>query len=189
MKRMLVAVALCAMSLCGGLYAQQQGDVTANDVVTEQKEDVKITRGERVEVVSSGDKVLGMYPLDINTVINTATRTEAIAIIGFFATVLLVVFFTMLFLYLNRRRRLKVVEAALLHGQQLPQAFFDEGKPKCSFLQRGITQIAVGAALTVAIGVMVDWDIAVWGLVVVALGMGNVLAHFLGGKEKKTDGQ
>lgn len=185
MKRMLVAVALCAMSLCGGLYAQQQGDVTANDVVTEQKEDVKITRGERVEVVSSGDKVLGMYPLDINT----ATRTETIAIIGFFATVLLVVFFTMLFLYLNRRRRLKVTEAAILHGQELPQAFFDEGKPKRSFLQRGITQIAVGAAFTVAIGVMVDWDIAVWGLVVVALGVGNVLAHFLGDKEKKTDGQ
>ena len=112
-----------------------------------------------------------------------------IAIIGFFATVLLVIFFALFFPYLRRKKQMEVAEAAILHGQELPQAFFDEGKPKRSFLQRGITQIAVGAALTVAIGVMVDWDIAVWGLVVVALGMGNVLAHFLEGKEKKTDGQ
>ena len=44
-------------------------------------------------------------------------------------------------------------------------------------------------ALTVAVGVVVDWDIALFGLVVVALGVGNVLAHFLGAKEQKTDGQ
>ena len=39
--------------------------------------------------------------------------------------------------------------------------------------------------MTVAVGVVVDWDIALFGLVVVALGVGNVLAHFLGAKEQK----
>ena len=96
---------------------------------------------------------------------------------------------TLLFSYLKKRRSYKVVEAAILHGQQLPPEFFDEGKPQRSFLQRGVTQIAVGVALTVAVGVVGDWDRALFGLGGVALGGGNVLAHFLGAKEQKTDGQ
>ena len=112
-----------------------------------------------------------------------------VAIVSVFVTIILAFAIPLLFSYLKKRRSYKVVEAAILHGQQLPPEFFDEGKPQRSFLQRGVTQIAVGVALTVAVGVVVDWDIALFGLVVVALGVGNVLAHFLGAKEQKTDGQ
>ena len=101
----------------------------------------------------------------------------------------LIILLVQLFKYLNRKKRLEVAESAILHGQELPQEFFDEGKPRRSFLQRGITQIAVGVGLMVACGVSIHWNLAVWGLVVVALGVGNVLAYFLGRKEKKADGQ
>lgn len=184
MKCMLVGAALCAMSLCGGLYAQQQeGAVGASDVAIGQKEEVKITRGERVEVVSLGDEILGTYSID------PSDKTGMVALVGVFVVSLLIAYFALLFPYLKRKKQMEVAEAAILHGQQLPPEFFDEGKPQRSFLQRGVTQIAVGVALTVAVGVVVDWDIALFGLVVVALGVGNVLAHFLGAKEQKTDGQ
>ena len=162
MKCMLVGAALCAMSLCGGLYAQETG---ADNLATQ-------VGAALAETKLDGEEVMGV-----------------VAIVSVFVTIILAFAIPLLFSYLKKRRSYKVVEAAILHGQQLPPEFFDEGKPQRSFLQRGVTQIAVGVALTVAVGVVVDWDIALFGLVVVALGVGNVLAHFLGGKEQKTDGQ
>ena len=162
MKCMLVGAALCAMSLCGGLYAQETG---ADNLATQ-------VGAALAETKLDGEEVMGV-----------------VAIVSVFVTIILAFAIPLLFSYLKKRRSYKVVEAAILHGQQLPPEFFDEGKPQRSFLQRGVTQIAVGVALTVAVGVVVDWDIALFGLVVVALGVGNVLAHFLGAKEQKTDGQ
>lgn len=162
MKCMLVGAALCAMSLCGGLYAQETGEDNLATQVGAALAETKL----------DGEEVMGV-----------------VAIVSVFVTIILAFAIPLLFSYLKKRRSYKVVEAAILHGQQLPPEFFDEGKPQRSFLQRGVTQIAVGVALTVAVGVVVDWDIALFGLVVVALGVGNVLAHFLGAKEQKTDGQ
>ena len=162
MKFMLVVAALCAMILCGGLYAQETG---ADNLATQ-------VGAALAETKLDGEEVMGV-----------------VAIVSVFVTIILAFAIPLLFSYLKKRRSYKVVEAAILHGQQLPPEFFDEGKPQRSFLQRGVTQIAVGVALTVAVGVVVDWDIALFGLVVVALGVGNVLAHFLGAKEQKTDGQ
>ena len=159
---MLVGAALCAMSLCGGLYAQETGSDNLATQVGAALAETKL----------DGEEVMGV-----------------VAIVSVFVTIILAFAIPLLFSYLKKRRSYKVVEAAILHGQQLPPEFFDEGKPQRSFLQRGVTQIAVGVALTVAVGVVVDWDIALFGLVVVALGVGNVLAHFLGAKEQKTDGQ
>lgn len=162
MKCMLVGAALCAMSLCGGLYAQETG---ADNLATQ-------VGAALAETKLDGEEVMGV-----------------VAIVSVFVTIILAFAIPLLFSYLKKRRSYKVVEAAILHGQQLPPEFFDEGKPQRSFLQRGVTQIAVGVALTVAVGVVIDWDIALFGLVVVALGVGNVLAHFLGGDKQKTDGQ
>lgn len=162
MKCMLVGAALCATSLCGGLYAQEAGAASLATQVGTALAETKL----------DGEEVMGV-----------------VAIVSVFATLILAIFIPLLFSYLKKWRSYKVVEAAILHGQQLPPEFFDEGKPQRSFLQRGVTQIAVGVALTVAVGVVIDWDIALFGLVVVALGVGNVLAHFLGGDKQKTDGQ
>ena len=179
---MLVGLGIILAGL-GNVLAQEadaklaaQDEAVADSVLSSEIDPVALW-------VEAMEKAEAMYPS------GPVTPGDVIEMGIMWGGLVLIILLVQLFRYLNRKKRLEVAEAAILHGQELPQAFFDEGKPKRSFLQRGITQIAVGVALTVAIGVMVDWDIAVWGLVVVALGVGNVLAHFLGDKEKKTDGQ
>ena len=96
MKCMLVGVALCAMSLCGGLYAQETG---ADNLATKWER-----RWRRPSW--TGEEVMGV-----------------VAIVSVFVTIILAFAIPLLFSYLKKRRSYKVVEAAILHGQQLPSGF------------------------------------------------------------------
>ena len=86
MKCMLVGAALCAMSLCGGLYAQETG---ADNLATQ-------VGAALAETKLDGEEVMGV-----------------VAIVSVFVTIILAFAIPLLFSYLKKRRSYKVVEAAI----------------------------------------------------------------------------
>lgn len=116
--------------------------------------------------------------------LDSEDKVDIVAIVVVFFTPILLLLVAKLFSYLKLRRHYDVMMKAIEKGMVLPKEFFEADVPKKTPLQKGLQQILVGCVLVIALWITLDWELAIWGLLVVALGVGNILSHFLGKKEK-----
>lgn len=105
----------------------------------------------------------------------------------------------MLSVYLEYRKKRDIFEmhhkermAAIEKGMEipaLPAEFFRDSYGRCQpgdRLRRGLVMIFVGVAVIFALKATAD-RYALWGLVPIAIGVGNLLAYFLNGRPRMTD--
>jgi len=88
-------------------------------------------------------------------------------------------------MYFSSRRQKEeqeTIRIAMEKGVDLPEDLLKRNGDSCSRsnpLRRGIFWTALGISLTIALYVNNDVEAAVWGLIPLALGIGNIIFHKL----------
>lgn len=192
MKR--ISLLIIAMVTCiASITAQSEADTVQQTAVVNGIEYVdtpdadNVASGEQqtTQVVKDNQKKV-RFLSDFNSG-NPELIIPVIAIIAVFSVPILIVFFSLLFKYKNKKAKYNLVQKALEAGQPLPENFFQE-KANDNVLTKGIKNAFTGIGLFIFLWFLTDeFGLACIGLLVMLTGFGQIVIHYAQQRSNKKE--
>ena len=131
---------------------------------------------EKKELIQSLENVNDDFRIDID--LGNGETTKVAEIVGIFGLPILIVIVVCYYRYRKERLKSEIIKNYLNAGQQVPTEIL-QVVPVEDSLHSGISYIAKSIGLYLALGLLINWKIAVVGVFPLFLGLGNLLVWYI----------